>query len=167
MNKFLLIICTILILGCNQEPNKITIKDWSYKITYDISTADSIKPLGIIDFKLQKPINDKLRKDIYEKPLLPSISYTIYDASNVEFCNEMILNTKLYSSCSEPYVGGTMVINKKFIFLNTSLCLLNCFGSDTIDYCRPTIDKFLSQLDLTHITDVKELNEIIKQKIED
>lgn len=79
----------------------------------------------------------------------------------------MILNTKLYSSCSEPYVGGTMVINKKFIFLNTSLCLLNCFGSDTIDYCRPTIDKFLSQLDLTHITDVKTLNEIIKQKIED
>ncbi|MFI1770274.1 hypothetical protein [Thalassobellus citreus] len=166
MHKILFIILTTLLLSCNTKSDNNSQKHWAYKIDYDFEKRnDSVKSIGLIQFLRTKSIKDKKREEIYNEDWIPAIQYEIFNISDFEFCEQASLRTKRLASCLPPNVGGDLIVVQNYIFLNRSVCL-NCIGTENkVDYCRPIVNKVLSDLDLTKTNNLMEIDKEIGMKI--
>ncbi|OAD92574.1 hypothetical protein A7A78_01315 [Aequorivita soesokkakensis] len=144
-----------------------SLKFWTYSIDYEFEKPnDSIKPVAKIKFWRTESINDKKSQKIYGKPWTPSIDFEIYNINDLEFCKESSYLTKVRSSCVKPNVGGDLIIIQNYVLVNKSVCL-NCIRYDNgIDYCRPTLDKILSELNLAENSSLSGIDKAIGTKIE-
>jgi len=165
MPKILFILITIFLFSCDTKPDINNLKHWTYEIDYEIENNDSIKPIGRIKFLRTKSIKDSLRREVYNEPWYPSMSFGIYNISDLKYCEENSRRTKFFSSCVDPNVGGDLIINQNYIFLNNVVCL-NCIGTENeIDFCRPITNKILSELNLTTSSTLKDIDREIGIKI--
>lgn len=141
---------------------------WSYTLhTYSKTKSD--KSIGRITFSRIKPVNDSgaqevvflgKRVGVYCEKYLPNISYYIYDLADSVECKRFSRRTKIFSSCLGPSVGGDLVKVGPYIFLNRDVCV-ECVGSQPdIDYCRPTVNKILTNVNLFK---TKTLEEFVQQ----
>jgi hypothetical protein len=136
-----------------------TIHLWKYLLdtTYHGRDIDSIKPIGQLIFWRTKPIDDSISKFVYNQLWTPYITFDIFTIADTNYCYDMSTNTRFYSSCVAPDVGGDIIIIDKYLFLNNSVCL-SCERHDTkIDYCRPVINYVFSNIDKTKITTIESL----------
>lgn len=164
MLKTLFLLLFTLFLSCNTKNEDNDLKHWTYKIESKLKPSnDSIKPIGRIEFWRTKPVEDKQREGIYKKEWIPSIEFKIYKLSDFKYCERKSNQTKIISSCTGAGVGGDLIAVKSHIFLNNSVCV-NCIKEDT-DFCRPTVIKLLSALDLTENSTLEEIDKKIGMKI--
>jgi len=141
-----------------------TIALWDFKIDYKYRIKESaIQPIGIIKFWRIKPVKDKLRREIYGKDWTPSISFEIYKISDLDFCKNRSLNTRMISSCYN--FGGDLLKINNYLFLNNEVCV-DCKKSDNdVDYCRPLINKILTEIELTKNCSIQEIEKEIRERI--
>ncbi len=144
-----------------------SLKYWTYSIDYEFKRPnDSIKPVGQIKFWRTKSIDDKKSQEIYGKPWTPSIDFDIYNITDLTFCVQAQININTASSCLPPNVGGDLFIIRNYVLINRWVCV-NCIRYDNgIDYCRPTLNKILSELELTENTSLREIDKAIRMKIQ-
>lgn len=124
-----------------------SLKHSTYTVDYEFKRPnDSIKPVGQIKFWRTESVGYKISKEIYGRPW--TASFHFYSINDLEFCERMYININRVASCLPPYVGGDLIIIQNFVLINRSVCV-NCFRYDNgIDYCRPTLNKILSELNL-------------------
>lgn len=132
------------------------IKLWNYKFKQkDIKENDSVRSLGSLIFYRTRPVIDSSYYKIYKKFWTPEISFDIFNISDSTFCRKLSTNTRYFSSCVPPDVGGDYFVIGQYIFLNRNVCL-NCRIS-SIDYCRPVVNFVFNKLDkknLNTLTDI-------------
>lgn len=147
-------------------PQTDSLKFWTYSIDYEFKRPqDSIKPVGQIRFWRTESIDDKKSQEVYGRPWKPSIDFDIYNIADLEFCKRAKININKASSCLPPNVGGDLIIIQNYVLINRWVCL-NCIRYDNgIDYCRPTLNKILSELNLTENSSLSEIDEAIGLKI--
>jgi len=136
-----------------------TLAFWNYVLdtTYHGRKTDSIKPAGQLIFWRTNPINDSISIKVYGRRWVPYMTFDIFHITDSSYCYEISEETRFYSSCVPPNVGGDIIIVGKFLFLNHSVCL-NCQRYDTkVDYCRPVINYVFSKVDKTKITSLQSL----------
>jgi hypothetical protein len=144
-----------------------SLKFWTYSIDYEFNRPnDSIKPVGQIKFWRTKSIDDKKNLEIYGRPWTPSIDFDIYNITDLPFCVQAHININTASSCLSPNVGGDLFIIQNYVLINRWVCV-NCIRYDNgIDYCRPTLNKILSELELTENSSLREFDKAIIMKIQ-
>lgn len=143
-----------------------SLKFWTYTIDYEFDKPnDSIKPVGKIKFWRTESINDKKSQEVYGRTWTPSIDFDIYNIDDLEFCERIKININRASSCLPPNVGGDLIIIQNYILINRWVCV-NCIRYDNgIDYCRPTLNKILSELKLAENSSLSGIDKAIGLKI--
>jgi hypothetical protein len=143
-----------------------SLKYWTYSIDYEFKRPnDSIKPVGQIKFWRTESIDDKKSQEVYGRPWTPSIDFDIYNITDLEFCERIQININRASSCLPPNVGGDLIIIQNYVLINRWVCV-NCIRFDNgIDYCRPTLNKVLSELNLTENSSLNGIDKAIGTKI--
>ena len=143
-----------------------SLKFWTYSIDYEFQRPnDSINPVGQIKFWRTESIDDKKSIEIYGRPWTPSIDFDIYNIIDLEFCEQAKININRVSSCLPPNVGGDLIIIQNYVLINRWVCV-NCIRYDNgIDYCRPTLNKILSELSLLENSSLGEIDKAIGLKI--
>lgn len=121
---------------------------WSYTLhTYSKTKAD--KSIGRITFFRSKPVHERGARDqVYQSECFPSISYLIYDRSDSAACKNLLHSRNMMSSCWLPTVFGEMVQAGPYIFLNRDACASCVSPLSGIDFCRPIVNKILTNVNL-------------------
>jgi len=142
------------------------LKYWTYSIDYEFKRPnDSIKPVGQIKFWRTESIDDEKSQKVYGRPWTPSIDFDIYNITDLKFCEQAKININRVSSCLPPNIGGDLIIIQNYVLINPSVCV-NCIRYDNgVDYCRPTLNKILSELNLLKNSSLSEIDEAIGLKI--
>ena len=165
MQKILFILLILFLFSCDSEPEINNPKHWTYEFEFEIESQDSIKPIGRIEFRRTKSIKDQLREDTYNERWYPSMTFDVYNISDLKYCEELSRKLRMFSSCLDSHLGGDLIVNSGYIFYNYSGCL-NCTGSENgVDYCRPIVIKTLSELNLTKDSTLKDIDREIGIKI--
>lgn len=133
---------------------------WSYTLhTYSKTKAD--KSIGRITFFRSKPVHERGGRDqVYQGECFPSISYLIYDRSDSVACKNLANSRSMRFSCWLPTVFGEMIQAGPYIFLNRDACASCVSPLSGIDYCRPTVNKILTNVNLFK---TKTLEEFVQQ----
>ena len=159
------ILLFLLIFSCNTKPDINNLNYWTYEVNYEVEERDSVNPIGRIFFSRTKSIKDELREDIYDESWYPSMSFEIYNISDLNYCEEVSNKMRTFSSCMNAHLGGDLIINKKYVFYNNSGCL-NCVDSENeIDFCRPVTNKILIELNLSDNSTLDDLEREIQKKV--
>ncbi|NRA94292.1 MAG: hypothetical protein HRU26_16770 [Psychroserpens sp.] len=164
MSRISILLTFVFLLACNTKSEVNIPSQWNYELKYDsTSSMDSLQPLGIIRFDRIRSVPDEQRQNIYKERWFPSMDFEIYPISRLEYCQNQSKHIQFLSSCLKPNVGGDLIINEGFIFLNRSHCL-NCIQSENgLDYCRPVIIKILNGLDLKSNSSLEDIDEQLGQ----
>ena len=121
---------------------------WFYVLT-DKSPGyeDAVKPVGQLIFQRTHAAKDKIREELFNGGFVPNVIFQIFDIKDSAYCFKKSRTIRTVSSCNSPDVGGDIVILGKYIFFANSVCL-QCKGFDnSLDYCRPVINKIFLSVD--------------------
>lgn len=144
-----------------------SLKFWTYTIDYEFEKSnDSIKlPVGKIKFWRTESIHDKKSQEVYGRPWAPSIDFDIYNLKDLKFCERIQIHINKLSSCIQPNVGGDLIIIQNYVLINRWVCV-NCGAYENgIDYCRPTLNRILSELNLAENSSLNDIDKAIGKKI--
>ena len=121
---------------------------WFYVLTdKNMSYEDPVKPIGQLIFQ----------KDQKTRGIPPNFRFQIFNIQDSAYCFKKSQSVRTLSSCHPPDVAGDIIIVKKFIFLNTNICL-KCKNYDNgLDNCRPTINRIFSAVDKSKVTTLEDL----------
>lgn len=124
---------------------------WIYYVEKDLafSREDSIQPLYKLTFKRLEPINNytELYKQLDTVSWKVHITYKVYRLADSAYCFEKSAQIRKKTNFIPPFAGGDYFIIGKFIFLNTEYCIA-CIQLETnADYCRPTVNRLISNID--------------------
>ena len=165
MNKYLLFYIFSIFSLCVTAQTKIdSISLWKYKVDYLYKgfDSDSVKARGKITFYRTKGLDDRFSLKHYGKPWKPSIEFSIYEISEIDFVKKESNKVLLISSCMNPEVGGDYFIIGDLILFNRSPCLSCEHNITKVEYCRPIIKFIISKIDTNKVLSV---NDLIKQLI--
>lgn len=129
---------------------------WNYTLhTYSKTKSD--KSIGRITFFRSKPVHERGSRDlVYHGECFPSISYFIYDRSDSAECKNLSHSRNMMSSCWLPTVFGEMVQAGPYIFLNRDACASCVSPLSGVDYCRSTVKRILTNVNVFKTTNLKE-----------
>jgi hypothetical protein len=139
---------------------------WNFEITYlSNQNTDSISSLAQVKFFRIEPEKIKISKRKYEY-WKPSIYFQVYNLKDSTYCKKISNKTEKLSSCVTPNQGGDLIIIGNYIFLNNHSCI-SCSRfieeKQSKDYCRPIVNKILTEIDISDKSSLKE----IEHKIQD
>lgn len=162
MKQHLLTFIVLSLLTWYTPTEQSPVKDWQYQIDYDYENAnDSIQPIGKVVFQSTKPIPDQKRESIYGRKWFPSITFEIHPLSNKAYCEKSSFQVQLHSSCLPPNMGGDVIVVQDYIFHNRNVCVDCVLTEGQIDYCRPVVQEVLSNLNLTGVKSLAEIDQKI------
>jgi hypothetical protein len=139
---------------------------WNFEITYlSNQNTDSISSLAFVKFFRIEPEKIKVSKRKYEN-WKPSMYFDVYNLKDSTYCKKISNKTEKMSSCVTPNQGGDLIIIGNYIFLNNHSCI-SCSRfieeKQSKDYCRPIINKILTEIDISDKSSLKQ----IEHKIQD
>jgi hypothetical protein len=134
---------------------------WFYVLTdKNTSWEDSIKPIGELTFQRTHAVKDTISESLYKRGFIPNFTFQVFNIKDSAYCFKKAQLIKNLSSCVSPDLGGDIIIFGSFIFLNVNICLQCKRYDNSVDYCRPIINKMFLSVDEAKATS---LEQIVKQ----
>lgn len=137
-----------------KEQRQNTVDPWKYRFTPSDSSGPGEK-IGTIFFWRTVSLYDNTTKKYWK----PSISYDVYNLSDVEFVEKKSAEIKSRSNCDSIHQGGEIEIVNTFLLLNTAECV-SCLSGANVDYCRHIITLILAPL---RSESIQNWNELLKR----